>query len=89
MITEDFRKQCDGYGLTTARILYRLPDHPRFLQTYVWQEYDLFPRFPVLVKFLDFWQRELEGPLHSVTVAHRRLISAGEVRTVTAELRLH
>ncbi len=32
-----------GYGLTTAQILYRLPDHPSLLQTYIWQHYDLAP----------------------------------------------
>jgi uncharacterized protein Usg len=89
MISEDFRKQLEGYGLTTAKILYRLPDHPRFLQTYVWQDYDLFPNFPVLVKFLDFWRRELAGPLHSVTVAHARLIRPSELRAVNGEFYLH
>jgi uncharacterized protein Usg len=85
----DFKRQLEGYGLTTANILYRLPDHRSLLQTYVWQNYDLAPLFPELRKFLDFWTRELEGPLHSVTVAHQRLIAANEVRTLTAELRLH
>jgi len=85
----NFRRQLEGYGLTTANILYRLPDHPRLLQTYVWQAYDLAPAFPELHRFLDFWARELEGPLHSVTVAHQRLIAAHEVRTLTTELRLN
>jgi len=89
MISEDFRKQCEGYGLTTAQILYRLPDHPTFLQSYVWQEYDLFPKFPVLAKFLDFWRRELEGPLYSVTVAHARLIKPSEFRSVSGEFYLN
>jgi uncharacterized protein Usg len=84
-----FKRQLQGYGLTTANILYRLPDHPKFLQTYVWQDYDLAPLFPELRKFLDFWARELEGPLHSVTVAHQRLIAAHEVRMLTTELRLN
>ena len=78
-----------GYGLTTAKILYHYPDHPHLLQTYVWQDYDLAPQFPELRRFLDFWQRELDGPLHSVTVAHKRLVRTGEVRAVTAEFRLH
>jgi uncharacterized protein Usg len=81
-ISNDFKKQLDGYGLTTAQILYRLPDHPRFLQTFVWQEYDLFPNFPTLQRFLDFWTRELAGPLHSITVAHARLIKPSEFRAV-------
>jgi uncharacterized protein Usg len=89
MVSKEFRKQLEGYGLTTARILYRLPDYPRFLQTYVWQDYDLFPEFPELHRFLDFWRRELDGPLHSVTVAHARLISPQEIRTIGTEFRLH
>jgi uncharacterized protein Usg len=89
MISEDFRKQLEGYGLTTAKILYRLPDHQRLLQTFVWQDYDLFPRFPQLLKFLDFWRRELEGPLHSVTVAHARLIRPSEIRTANGEFYLN
>jgi uncharacterized protein Usg len=84
-----FKRQLEGYGLTTANILYRLPDHRSLLQTYVWQDYDLAPLFPELRKFLDFWARELEGPLHSVTVAHKRLIAAREVRMLTTELRLN
>ena len=79
----------EGYGLTTAQILYRLPDHPSLLQTYVWQEYDLFPKFPALNRFLAFWLENLEGPLHSVTVAHSRLIRPAEIRAVNSEFRLH
>ncbi|HZP21372.1 MAG TPA: usg protein [Bauldia sp.] len=89
MSPSEFRLQLEGYGLTTANILYRLPDHPSFLQTYVWQAYDLAPRFPGLHKFLDFWERELEGALHSVTVAHRRLIGPAEIAAVGTEFRLH
>ena len=78
MVSNDFIRQMEGYGLTTAKILYRMPDHQSFLQTYVWQEYDLAPRFPVLIDFLDFWKRELAGPLHSVTVTHAQLIRPAE-----------
>lgn len=88
-VSDDFRRQLAGYGLTTAEILYRLPDHPRVLQTYVWQEYDLFPKFPTLSRFLDFWVRELSGPLYSVRVAHARLIKPSEFRAVNGEFRLH
>jgi uncharacterized protein Usg len=88
-ISEDFRKQLVGYGLTTAQILYRMPDHPSLLQTYVWQNYDLFPRFPVLQDFLQFWQEKLDGHLFSVTVAHSRLIKPAELRAVNGVFTLH
>src|SRR5438128_11726343 len=72
-VSEDFRKQVLGYGLTTAQILYRMPDHPSLLQTYVWQNYDLFPNFPAPKDFLSFWQQQLDRPLISVTVAPSQL----------------
>lgn len=89
MVSQAFMQQLEGYGLTTASILYRLPDHPAFLQTFLWQDYDLAPSFPVLTRFLDFWNRELEGPLHSVTVAHSRLIKPSEYTAVDGVLTLH
>ncbi len=81
-------RQFRNYRLTTAEILYHLPDHPNLLQAYVWQEYDLAPRFPVLHKFLDFWTRNLEGRLHSVKVANVQLIQAPEARYANALLHL-
>ena len=72
--------QLDGYRLTTAEILYHMPDHPGLLQTFVWQDLDLAPRFPVLHKFLDFWSRKLDGKLHSVRLGESRLITRGDWR---------
>lgn len=89
MVSTDFIKQLSGYGLTTAHILYRLPDYPRFLQTYVWQDYDLAPEFPVLNGFLSFWRERLEGPVHSVQVAHARLLRPAELKLREGEFRLH
>ncbi|MGH7040736.1 MAG: usg protein [Acetobacteraceae bacterium] len=80
--------QLKDYRLTTAEILYRMPDHPDLLQTYVWQELDLAPEFPELRRFLTFWRRKLDGPVHSVRVA-----VAGPLRRAgfrhPALLRLH
>ena len=88
-VATDLHRQLLGYSLTTAEILYRLPDHPTLLQSYVWQDYDLHPRFPKLSDFLDFWSRNLDGPLHRVRVAHRGLISAREFKYVDGELVIH
>ena len=76
----EFIRQLEGYSLTTAEITYRLPDAQSLLQTYLWQDYDMAPRFPVLKKFLEFWERELDGPLHSVKVASAELIKPAEFR---------
>ena len=78
-----------GYRLTTAEILYRRPDHPALIQAYVWQEYDLSPKFPVLNAFLRFWESKLDGKLHSVWVAATGIIQPTELKYYGGEFKLH
>jgi uncharacterized protein Usg len=78
-----------GYRLTTAEILYHMPDHPAVLQTYIWQEYDLVPRFPVLARFLRFWETNIEGKLHSVRVAATGIIAPTDLKYASGEFTLH
>lgn len=83
-----FVRQLNGFSLTTAEILYHMPDARSILQSFVWQEYDQAPRFPKLEKFLNFWERELDGPIHSVRVASAQLLRPLEL-TSAQELTIH
>jgi uncharacterized protein Usg len=87
--TRELKLMLKDYRLTTAEILYHLPDHPGLLQSYIWQDYDLAPRFPVLVRFLDFWSRNLDGALHSVIVASASLVHPAQFRYAACSLKLH
>lgn len=89
MASSDFADTLKGFSLTTAEILYRLPDHPSLLQTYIWQDYDLHPRFPKLMSFLDFWASKLDGKLFRVQVAHTKLIKPSEIKLVDGQFRLN
>ncbi len=82
-------QQIKGFSLTTAEILYRLPDYPELLQSYVWQDYDRAPEFPRLKRFLAFWSTNLEGPLYRVRVAHRKLIGPRDFAFHDGEFRVH
>ena len=84
-----FVAQLDNYRITTAEILYWMPDHTHVLQTFVWQDYDLAPKFPGLRRFLDFWSRNLDGKLHSVQVASAELIKPPQWRNAQALLTVH
>jgi uncharacterized protein Usg len=77
------------YRLTTAEILYHLPDFPELLQSYIWQKLDLAPEFPELHRFLDFWRDNLDGKLHSVRVATCNPLIYKTIRYAQTELRLH
>jgi len=65
---DDLNRQLRGERLTTAEVLYYMPDHPALLQRFLWQTLDLSPEFPRIHRFLDFWRREIEAVIHSVTV---------------------
>ena len=89
MADKAFEMEMAGFGLTTAEITYHMPDFRHLLQTFVWQDYDLAPKFPRLIKFLDFWTHQLDGPLAQVRVAHSGLIRPAEFRLVDQEWRIH
>ena len=89
MADRDFKRQMLGYRLTTAEIVYHMPDHPRLLQSFVWQQLDRAPDFPGLKRFLDFWRDNLDGELHSVRVTNAKLVQAAELRHIGGEFRLN
>ena len=87
--TNEVHLMLRDYRLTTAEILYHLPDHPALLQSYIWQDLDLAPRFPVLGRFLHFWEKELEGKLHSVKVASAHLVIPAQFVFCKGQLNIH
>lgn len=85
----DISLMLQGYQLTTAEIVYHLPDYPELLQSYIWQDYDLAPKYPVLKKFLHFWEHSLEGKMHSVTISSKPLLSPAECAYFASEWKIH
>jgi uncharacterized protein Usg len=74
-MSAEFEHQLRGKRLTTAEVLYYMPDHPSLLQRFQWQTLDIAPDFPRIHQFLDFWRREIDAVIHSVNVS-----AVGEVR---------
>lgn len=85
----DFKRQLEHYRLTTAEILYRIPDHPQLLQSFIWQDLDLQPKFPVLRKFLNFWETSLEGKLYQVRIAVLDKVSSRDYQIIERELTIN
>lgn len=78
-----------GYRTATAEILYHMPDHPHVLQSFTWQTLDLAPRFPRIIKFLDFWVHNIDGVLHSVRLAAAGYTAPREMTYIDGQFRLH
>jgi len=85
----DDKRELRDYRLTTAEIIYHLPDHPDLLQSFVWQKLDVAPDFPELRRFLEFWSRNIEGKLHSVRIGQARLSGRPRFSHIRTSLRFH
>lgn len=85
----DFGAQLAGRRLTTAEVLYYMPDHPALIQSFVWQTLDLAPRYPRIARFLDYWRREIDAAIHSVRIGQVDVVRAGEWTRADALFRLH
>jgi uncharacterized protein Usg len=76
----DFLARTRGLSLATAEILYYMPDHPALLQSFVWQ---------TLNRFLEFWKREIEAVIHSVSVASNGALAPARWSRVDGLFRLN
>jgi uncharacterized protein Usg len=88
-LESDFARQLQGGRLTTAEVLYYIPDHPKLLQRFTWQTLDVAPEFPRMHRFLDFWRREIDAVIHSVQISAQGLVSPARVRLPGFQGELH
>lgn len=89
MATSDFETQLRGGRLTTAEVLYYMPDHPALLQRFMWQTLDIAPDFPRVHRFLDFWRREIDAVIHSVTVGAVGLVTPAKLQFLNGSDMIH
>lgn len=88
MSDSDFVRRLAGERLTTAEVIYYMPDHPALLQRFLWQTLDLAPEYPRIHRFLGFWRREIDAVIHSVTVAAQGIVAPArlDIRHIAGEL---
>ena len=86
METDEFALRLRGWRLATAEVLYYMPDHPKLLQSFVWQTLDLAPAYPRIHKFLDFWRAEIDAVIHSVRLASGEQLAPAKVRNAATIL---
>ena len=77
---DDMRLRLQGWRLTTAQVLYYMPDHPSLIQSFTWQTLDLAPQFPRIKKFLDFWRAEIQAVIHSIEIASGEGLAPARIR---------
>ena len=88
-VDQDFYAQLQGRRLTTAEVLYYMPAHPSLLQSFLWQTVDEAPNFPRIHQFLDFWRREIDAVIHSVSIGGAGLVTPAKLTIAKFDSTLH
>jgi uncharacterized protein Usg len=89
MGTDEFATQLKGGRLTTAEVLYYMPDHPKLLQSFIWQTLDIAPEYPRVHRFLNYWRKEIEAVIHSVRLSTVGLVTPAKLRFVDSMETVH
>ncbi len=88
-VDRDFYQQLQGRRLTTAEVLYYMPAHPSLLQSFLWQTLDEAPDFPRIHKFLDYWRREIDAVIHSVSIGGAGFVTPAKLTVAQFDAKLH
>ena len=52
----------------TVQVVYYMPDHLHLVQEFMWQTEDQRPDYPRIDKFLNYWDRHIDGPIKEVYI---------------------
>ena len=51
------------WTVASVQVVYHIPDYIHILNEFVWQTEDQIPEFPRITQFLDYWDKNIDGPI--------------------------
>ena len=56
------------WTIATVQVVYYIPDHLHIVNQFMWQTEDQLPEYPRIKKFLDYWDKNIDGPIKEVYI---------------------
>ena len=56
------------WTVATVQVIYYIPDYLNIVQEFMWQTEDQLPEYPRITKFLDYWDKNIDGPIKEVYI---------------------
>ena len=50
------------------QVVYYIPDYLHLVNEFIWQTEDQQPDYPRINQFLDYWDRNIDGPIKEVYI---------------------
>ena len=56
------------WTVATVQVVYYIPDHLHIVNEFMWQTQDQLPEYPRITRFLDYWDKHIDGPIKEVYI---------------------
>ncbi len=56
------------WTVATVQVVYYIPDYLNIVNEFVWQTDDQLPEYPRITKFLNYWDKNIDGPIKEVYI---------------------
>ena len=58
----------EKWTVASVQVVYYIPDFPHIVNEFLWQTDDQRPDFPRIERFLNYWDRYIDGPIKEVYI---------------------
>ena len=58
----------EQWTLASVQVVYYIPNFPHIVNEFMWQTDDQRPDFPRIERFLNYWDRYIDGPIKEVYI---------------------
>jgi len=76
------------WTLATVQVIYHIPDYIHILNEFAWQTEDEIPNYPRIHRFLDYWDKHIDGPIKEVYIHDHDALN-GVVRHVDRRYKIN
>ena len=56
------------WTIATVQVIYYMPDYLHLVNEFLWQTEDQKPDYPRIDRFLNYWDKHIEGPIKEVYI---------------------
>ena len=60
--------QIKKWTVATVQVVYYIPDYLHIVNEFMWQTEDQLPEYPRITKFLNYWDKNIDGPIKEVYI---------------------
>ena len=58
----------EKWTIASVQVVYYIPDYLNIVNEFVWQTEDQRPKYPRITEFLDYWDKNIDGPIKEVYI---------------------